>query len=86
MKMTERDRAILDFEAMWWQLPGSKEAAIRERFELSTTRYYQLLRDLLDCPEAMDHAPLLVRRLRRQRDERRRVRHEGPSASQPPGR
>ena len=86
MSLTERDRQILDFEAMHWHIAGSKKAAIRERFELSTTRYYQLLAELLDSPEAMEHAPLVVRRLRRQREQRRRVRFEGTSATQPPGR
>ncbi|MFV2039650.1 MAG: DUF3263 domain-containing protein, partial [Acidimicrobiales bacterium] len=41
--LSERQRAILDFERTWWQLEGSKEAAIRERFALSPTRNYQLL-------------------------------------------
>jgi hypothetical protein len=37
MELTERDRAILDFERSWWTESGPKEAAIRERFELSAT-------------------------------------------------
>jgi hypothetical protein len=74
MALTERDRAILDFERSWWSEPGPKDTAILERFELSATRYYQLLGELLDMPEALEHDPLLVRRLRRIRDRRRRER------------
>lgn len=80
MPLTDRDRAILDFERSWWSEPGPKETAIRDRFELSPTRYYEILNELLEDPAAMDHDPLLVRRLRRLRDRRRRVRFEGPPA------
>ena len=77
MALTDRDRAILDFERMWWTEPGPKESAIRDRFELSGTRYYQILHELLDDPEALEYDPLVVRRLRRLRDRRRRARLEG---------
>lgn len=86
MALTERDRAILDFERTWWTEPGPKDTAIRERFELSGTRYYQLLTELLDDPEALEYDPLLVRRLRRARDRRRRARVEGRPMSQLDGR
>lgn len=86
MDLTERDKAILDFERSWWAEPGPKEAAIRERFELSTTRYYQLLNELIDADEAVEHDPLLVRRLRRLRDRRRRARYESRAVVEPPGR
>ncbi|MGQ0618235.1 MAG: DUF3263 domain-containing protein [Acidimicrobiia bacterium] len=81
MALTERDRAILDFERNWWSEPGPKELIIRERFDLSTTRYYEILGELLELPEAMDYDPLVVRRLRRLRDRRRRARDEGTSLS-----
>ena len=77
MALTDRDRAILDFERSWWSEPGPKETAIRERFELSPTRYYELLNEMLETDEAMDYDPLVVRRLRRLRDRRRRQRFEG---------
>jgi hypothetical protein len=86
MALTERDQAILDFERTWWTQPGPKEVAIKERFELSPTRYYQVLNDLLDSPEAMAYDPLVVRRLRRFRDRRRRARFEGRSAGERQGR
>jgi hypothetical protein len=84
MELTDRDRAILDFERSWWSESGPKEAHIRERFELSATRYYQILNELLEAPEAYEYDPLVVRRLRRMRDRRRRTRHEGLQASSPP--
>jgi hypothetical protein len=86
MALTDRDRAILDFERSWWTEAGPKDTAIRERFELSGTRYYQLLAELVDDPEALDHDPLLIRRLRRVRDRRRRARVEGRPMSQLDGR
>jgi hypothetical protein len=84
MPLSARDRAILDFEQNWWTESGSKEGAIRQRFQLSPTRYYQLLNDLLDEPAALEYDPLVVRRLRRLRDRRRRARYEGRSAGEPP--
>lgn len=86
MALSERDIAILDFERTWWLEPGPKEQAIRERLVLSPTRYYQLLNELIDRPEADAYDPLVVRRLRRLRERRRRARFEGRSAGQPPRR
>jgi hypothetical protein len=68
----ERDRAILEFERQWWKHAGAKEQAIRDRFGLSATRYYQLLNGLLDQPAALAHDPVLVQRLRRLRSSRNR--------------
>ena len=70
----ERDREILEFERQWWKYAGAKENAIRESFDMSATRYYQVLNALIDRPEALVADPLLVRRLRRMRAERQRVR------------
>jgi hypothetical protein len=74
-QLDERSRAILDFERDWWKLPGPKERAIRERFALSAARYHQLLNGLIDRPEALAYDPMLVRRLRRLREARRRKRY-----------
>jgi hypothetical protein len=84
MPLSDRDRAILDFERSWWLEPGPKEVAIRARFDLSPTRYYQVLNELLESPDAAAYDPLVVRRLRRMRDRRRRARFEGRSAGEPP--
>lgn len=85
MALTERDLAILDFEQTWWSEDSSKESIIRERFELSTTRYYELLGELIDSDEAYAHDPLVIRRLRRLRDRRRKARFER-QIEQPPAR
>lgn len=85
MALTERDQAIIEFERTWWSEDGSKESIIRERFELSTTRYYELLGELIDSDEAHDFDPLVIRRLRRLRDRRRRARFER-QIEQPPAR
>lgn len=69
-----RDVEILDFERNWWKHAGPKEQGIRQRFDMSATRYYQILNGLLDRPEALEHDPLLVKRLRRLRSERQRAR------------
>jgi hypothetical protein len=69
-----REREMLAFERQWWRFAGAKEAAIRERFGLSATRYYQVLNALVDRPEALAADPLLVRRLRRMRATRQRHR------------
>ena len=65
--LTERDREILEFERQWWKYAGAKEQAVREKFDMSSTRYYQVLNALIDRPEALEADPLLVRRLRRLR-------------------
>lgn len=82
MGLTERDKAILDFERCWWSEPGVKADAIRDRFELSTTRYYTLLNEILVEPESLQYDPLLVRRLQRDRDRRRRERYEARPATE----
>lgn len=83
MALTERDKAILDFERTWWAEPGPKDEAISDRFELSSTRYYQLLNEILDADDALEYDALVVRRLRRLRDRRRRTRTETRAAPDP---
>jgi Protein of unknown function (DUF3263) len=83
MSLSDREKAVLELERSWWTLPGPKEAAIRERLGLSSTRYYGLLNELIDSVDALRHDPLLVRRLRRLRDRRRRARFEGRPAGRP---
>ncbi len=70
----DRDRAILEFERQWWKYAGAKEQAIRDLFDMSTTRYYQVLNALLDNPAALEADPMLVKRLRRMRASRQRAR------------
>src|SRR5580698_818225 len=74
VELAERDREILAFERHWWKYSGAKEQAVRELFDMSATRYYQVLNALLDRPEALAADPMLVKRLRRLRAARQRAR------------
>lgn len=67
--LSDLDRAVLEFEGSWWLHPGPKDRAVREILGVSATRYYQILRRLIDDPAAVEAEPLTVRRLRRVRDE-----------------
>ncbi|MFC3687041.1 DUF3263 domain-containing protein [Aquipuribacter hungaricus] len=72
--LSERDLAVLEFERLWWKQPGAKEQALRERFGVGPTRYYQLVNALVDREAALRHDPVLVGRLRRARAARLRTR------------
>ena len=72
--LSDRDRNVLAFERQWWKYAGSKESAIKELFDMSSTRYYQVLNALLDNPAALEADPMLVKRLRRLRSSRQRAR------------
>ena len=48
--------------------------AVREHFDMSATRYYQVLNALIDRRESLEFDPLLVKRLRRMRQARQRAR------------
>jgi hypothetical protein len=83
-ELTDDQKAVLDFERAWWKFAGAKEAQIRERFDMSGTRYYQVLNAVIDTPAALEHDPLLVNRLHRLRAARRRqrsARHLGSSGA-----
>jgi Protein of unknown function (DUF3263) len=73
-ELDEREREILAFERQWWKYAGAKEQAIKDLFDMSATRYYQVLNALIDRPEALMHDPMLVKRLRRLRTTRQRSR------------
>jgi hypothetical protein len=73
-ELLERDQEILAFERQWWQFAGAKEQAVRDKFGMSATRYYQVLNALIDSPAALAYDPLLVKRLRRLRAARQRAR------------
>jgi hypothetical protein len=73
-RLSDTDVAILRFEREWWRVRAPKERAVRERLGLSGTRYHQLLNSLIDRPDALAYDPMLVGRLRRLREARRRAR------------
>ena len=76
--LPERDLRILDFERRSWRSQGAKELEIRETFAMSATRYYQLLNELIDRPEAAAFDPVLVKRLRARRSRRAKRRSVRP--------
>lgn len=69
--LTDDELAILELEGSWFKFGAVKESLVRERFDLSPTQYYSRLNQLIDRPEAMAAAPLVVRRLQRLREQRR---------------
>ncbi|WP_028046243.1 DUF3263 domain-containing protein [Cellulomonas sp. URHE0023] len=73
-QLSERDEQVLAFERQWWKYAGAKEQAVRELFDMSATRYYQVLNALIDDPAALAHDPMLIKRLRRMRSSRQRAR------------
>ena len=73
-ELSDRDREIIAFERQWWKYAGAKEQAIRELFDMSATRYYQVLNAVIDNPVALEADPMLIKRLRRLRATRQRAR------------
>jgi hypothetical protein len=73
-ELSDRDREIIAFERQWWKYAGAKEQAIRELFDMSATRYYQVLNALIDSQAALEADPMLIKRLRRLRASRQRAR------------
>lgn len=69
-ELTDRDRAILHFEDSWTRDAGRKEAAIREQFGFSFTRYHQELGRIIHEPGAVQAYPSLTKRLQQARAER----------------
>jgi Protein of unknown function (DUF3263) len=86
MGLTDQDRQILDFEESWWTRPEAKASGIRHRLGMSPTGYYRRLSELVEASEALEHAPLVVRRLRRRRLDQRRSRFETTAAPHHPRR
>ncbi|HOA58839.1 MAG TPA: DUF3263 domain-containing protein [Dermatophilaceae bacterium] len=72
--LSDRDREVLAFERQWWKYAGAKEQAIKELFDMSATRYYQVLNALIDNQSALETDPMLIKRLRRLRASRQRQR------------
>ena len=70
----DKERQILEFERFWWKYAGAKERGIKESLDMSATRYYQLLNQIIDKPDAVAYDPILVKRLQRLRAFRQRER------------
>lgn len=80
MALSDRERAILDFERSWWTQDAPRDDLIEERFGCSPEVYLGELNALLESSDALVYDPLVVRRLRRLRDRRRRDRLEALAA------
>ena len=72
--LSERHAAMLDFERSWWSNEEPRDQVIRARFQCSPDEYHAELTTVLDDPAAMDHDPLVVRRLKWLRRRARRLR------------
>jgi hypothetical protein len=80
--LTDRDKALLDFERSWWTFESPKDVLIAERFGSTPDEYAGELEELTERPEALAYDPLVVRRIARHRDRRRRDRRPGASPEQ----
>ncbi|MCB0981029.1 MAG: DUF3263 domain-containing protein [Acidimicrobiaceae bacterium] len=80
--LSERDLAIIEFEATWFTLDEDRHQAIRARFGCSVEDYNLELNRVIDHPAALLADPLVVRRLRRHRERRRRALIDGAAAGE----
>ena len=71
--LTELELRILEFEHRWYRHRGEKHIALSREFGMSPIRYFQILNQIIDKPDAIIMEPTLVNRLRRLRDSRRRM-------------
>jgi hypothetical protein len=69
--LSDRERRVLELERGWWKHGATKAEAVREQVGMTLAEYHPFLNALLDRPEALEHDPLLVKRLRRLRATRR---------------
>ena len=71
--LTDLELRILEFEHRWYRRRGVKHVALSREFGMSPIRYFQILNQIIDKPDAIIVEPTLVNRLRRLRDSRRRM-------------
>jgi hypothetical protein len=71
--LSDRDREILAFEESNWIHTGRKQNDIGETFNVSAPRYYQLLGDLIQNPDAVEAFPQLTKRMLSRRDAHARA-------------
>ena len=81
-ELGERELAILRFEASWFTLDEDRHDAIRARFACSVEEYNLEVNRVIDNPASMLEDPLVVRRLRRNRERRRRSLLDGAAAGE----
>lgn len=78
--LSEVELKILEFEQKWWKYAGAKESSIRELFDMTPSRYYEVLNSLIDRDDALAACPMLIKRLRRMREVRLAERQGRPIA------
>jgi hypothetical protein len=71
--LSEGDRAILAFEEANWVHTGRKQNDIRKQFGISTPRYYQLLGELVQKPDAVKAFPQVTKRMLERREAHERA-------------
>ncbi len=69
--LTDTDLLMLAMERRVYAHAGGKDQAIADELGLTATRYYQLLSQLINRPEALAADSVTVNRLRRLRARRR---------------
>jgi hypothetical protein len=79
--LSERHAAMLDFERSWWNADQPRDQEVRARFQCSPEEYHAELTAVLEDPAAMDHDPLVVRRLKRLRLRARKARQGGVASA-----
>jgi len=79
--LSERHAAMLDFERSWWNDEAPRDQAVRARFQCSSEDYQAELATVLDDPAALEHDPLVVRRLKRLRLRARKARIDGVASA-----
>lgn len=80
VSLTEHERALLDFERHWWRCGATRADAAQRRFGLDAAEHRRTIAALIDSPAALEHDPVLVRRLRRMRATHRAGRSERRAA------
>ena len=80
--LNERELGILQFEATWFTLDEDRHDAIRARFACSVEEYNLEINRVIDHPAALLADQLVVRRLRRHRERRRRTLIDGAAAGE----
>ncbi|MGH9291241.1 MAG: DUF3263 domain-containing protein [Acidimicrobiales bacterium] len=83
MALSRREREALDLEGDWWRSASTKQHAIRQRLGCSPATHYAMVRRLAGTPEAFEYDPLVVSRLRRRLDRRRREQLAGKGTADP---
>lgn len=74
--LTDLERAVLDFEREhpFWRYAGHKDDAVRKTFDITPTRYAQVLVGAISKPAGLEYDAQTVRRVQRVIRARRRRR------------